>query len=614
MMKMVQRESVIIRSLPIQKKFKRLITLKFNWLVRNNGPRYASDVFSEYRTLILRWLSGELTETDLLQLQRFGKNLTKRILPSIRSNPHSWIDLLKIYTSFGDPVQPVSSSALDTHKRINRCPSESAIKTARMIARLNLVSDSPSRLQSVAHDAIASAAKAYRAITLPGPNWYCDAWNYTSDQYQDDLLCAHTLSFDKRLGPIMEPVMELMDTDPDFLEGGYEITPVGMIHHIPKKGTVKRRAIAVPNRFVQSALAPLQEFVRAMLKRMPEDCSFDQNKFTSRVSQVLRDGGYVGSADLSAASDNLPREIAIHYLWTFADWHLQGSNQEAIKVYLNAFERLCEGPWENEQFFDAFKVGQPLGTLPSFPILALSNHLICRAAIIGLFGNYVPNQYAVLGDDVIFFNKDLRDLYLELVTKLETPVSLHKSYEGRIVEFAGRLFIRNQSPSYTPDHAIVHFGNLFDYQRAARINIPWSNLPKKIRKRWARDLSTAQAKRAYEIVQALETGLAPSAVLNDEALVDTVTNIALARMHKDAAPAADTQAYLTPVYGKLVKTARQDGFTTRDKSTEAKDWFKEKWRPVSTESLRLAVSQAFLSPHFHEAVQEEALNSSVLGE
>ena len=88
MIKMSQRESVIIRSLPIQQKFKRFITLKFRWLTRNNGPRYASDVFSEYRTLIIRWLSGELDDNELLQLQRFSKSFTRRILPSVRSNPH----------------------------------------------------------------------------------------------------------------------------------------------------------------------------------------------------------------------------------------------------------------------------------------------------------------------------------------------------------------------------------------------------------------------------------------------------------------------------------------------------------------------------------------------
>lgn len=598
MTKAHQRESVILRSLPISRKLKRFVTLKFDWLVRHNGPKYASDVFSEYRTLLLGYLSGEVSQDTFISEQRLSKKFSLEILPSVRSNPHTWLDLLKIYTSFAEPVQPVVSSSRDTHQRINRRASEEAIQHSRLISAANVEHDSNDRLRSVVREAFASMIKARENPVLPGPSWYCDVWNYTSDQYQDDFLCAHDLMFDKALGPVMAPVMDLVDTDFDFVEGGFDLTPVGQIHHIPKKGTVKRRAIAVPNRFLQSSLEPLQKYVWAFLRRMPEDCSFDQNKFTSVVSQKLREGDYVGSADLSAASDNLPREIGMSYLRMTSNY-LPDPEKGIVEEYLNAFEATCEGLWENGEFFDSFQVGQPLGTLPSFPILALSNHLVCRSLIAGLYGRYMPGMYAVLGDDVIFFDELLREYYIKLMEKLETPMSLHKSYAGRLVEFAGRIFIRNQPPSYSPDHAIVHYGNLFDYQRASKVVIPWNNLPKKIRKRWARNLSSTQAQKAYTIVQALEVGVAPSAVFNSEVLIDTVTNLVLAKAEKLDPPQSDTKAHLTPVYGKLVNTAIKDGYTIRDKSTEPADWFKSKVRPYSTDALRSAVVQAILSPNSH---------------
>lgn len=598
-----QKESVIIRSLPIKKKFKRFVTLKFSWLVRHNGPKYAADVFSEYRTLLLRYLSGELSRDSFLESQRLSRRFSREAIDEMRSNPHMWLDLLKIYTSFGEPVQPVKDSARDTHLRITRQSSPEEIGTAISIARTNFYSELNSRLHYVARVAFARARRARKSIELPGPSWYTDAYQYTSDTYQDDVLCAHSLIFDKRIGRVLEPVLERMDTDFDFVEAGYDITPVGLIHHIPKKGTVKRRAIAVPNRFVQAGLEPLRQFCLEILERMPEDCTFDQNKFTSRVSQTLREGNYVGSADLSAASDNLPRQIGLDYLQSIA-MLLPPKKAEIILDDLSAFEAVCEGPWENDEFFDSFETGQPLGTLPSFPILALSNHLICRASIIAKYGKYIPNKYAVLGDDVIFFDKDVRSLYMELITNLGTPMSLHKSFEGRLVEFAGRIFIQNQPPSYSPDHSIVHWGNLFDYQRSAKVLIPYEHLPMKVERRWRRHLTISQARRAYTIVQALETGLVPSTVLDDEALVETVARIAFLHLHKTLPPQADSIAYLTPVYGKLVNTANSDGYSIRDKSSEPSDWFRIKYRPYSTDLLKTAVTDAILSLDSTPAVEE----------
>jgi hypothetical protein len=53
---------------------------------------------------------------------------------------------------------------------------------------------------------------------------------------------------------------------------GYEY--VGYIRQIPKNGTVQRRAIADPNKFLQAGLVPFQKFLRSMSNRVPRNCQF----------------------------------------------------------------------------------------------------------------------------------------------------------------------------------------------------------------------------------------------------------------------------------------------------------------------------------------------------
>lgn len=61
-------------------------------------------------------------------------------------------------------------------------------------------------------------------------------------------------------------------------------------------------------------------------------------------------------------------------------------------------------------------------------------------------------------------------------------MSLHKSYEHNLVEFAGLVMIANQPARYCPDHLAVNKYNLFDWSRNAGYLLSYSELPSGIQK------------------------------------------------------------------------------------------------------------------------------------
>jgi len=70
-------------------------------------------------------------------------------------------------------------------------------------------------------------------------------------------------------------------------------------------GEGKTRVIGVIDYWTQSALKPIHDNLNDILKRIPEDCTFDQNAFYSK----LKNSQYYYSFDLSNATDRLPVSI-----------------------------------------------------------------------------------------------------------------------------------------------------------------------------------------------------------------------------------------------------------------------------------------------------------------
>jgi len=279
----------------------------------------------------------------------------------------------------------------------------------------------------------------------------------------------------------------------DFMSGAY----VGDIHYIPKGGTGSR-PIAVPNRFLQEGLVPLYGYLKILLGRLSTDATFDQEKFDPVIqSRVTTDSRFVGSVDLTEATDNLPMDWILWFVTKNILPYPKG--WESLRL----FQYLARSQWNNDGYMSRWTVGQPLGTLPSFCWLGLTHNIFLESLSLWLGFGHSP--YRVLGDDVVIFSKRLHRNYIREFSKRGIPLSLTKTYSGKLTEFAGKTFIKRLTPFLTPDHNVVTFSNLFDWQFATGIRIPWRNLPRKIHKRITRYTGklAMSGQQCYELIQYL---------------------------------------------------------------------------------------------------------------
>ena len=468
------------------------------------------------------------------------------------------------------------------------------------------------------------ASRAIQA-NLPRPEMYVDAtgvgdhiqsdslekdlWNFFAMLDDDSLqagLSYRSLSFAGSLLDEMTPwyvsdeeiLLALKPGEASILDGTY----VGHIHHIPKSGTVKRRSIAAPNRVLQMGMAPADAQLALLLKslgRRGRDCTYNQNRLDAWIgNRVTNPSLYAGSVDLHQATDFLP------FKWMEPIWAslFEGKVCDTVQKSWDLFKEVSRGSWENCGYHDHWTKGQPLGALPSFRCLGITHNLILEALAFTRGLGHSP--YAVLGDDVVIMNKKLRKEYIVLMTNAGVPLSLAKSYEGNLVQFAGKTFVARQAPFYTIDQGPVTFNNLFDYQWATGIHVPFCSLPKQLRKKIvsacvARGLPSDKAGAVYEcaywyyFVPRGATGY-PVSVLDQP-----WEEMAYAMSTMDEADKSPTTwsgivnfsghpvSYLNFAY------AEKDGHFLRYRRTM--NWYRDKFRPCSTDVLIQAAALAVQS-------------------
>jgi len=98
--------------------------------------------------------------------------------------------------------------------------------------------------------------------------------------------------------------------------------------------------------------------------------------------------------------------------------------------------------------FIRYSVGQPMGALSSWAMLALTHHLIVQFAAyrVGIvpLGKWFK-RYALLGDDIVIASSKVAKAYLRIMSQLGVGVNLSKSIislNGSGFEFAKRFFVR----------------------------------------------------------------------------------------------------------------------------------------------------------------------------
>jgi len=212
----------------------------------------------------------------------------------------------------------------------------------------------------------------------------------------------------------------------------------------------KLRIFAICDIWTQSLLAPLHDSLFALLKQIPNDGTFDQDISFERCLIKSMDAKQAYSADLSSATDRLPLDLQIEIL--------NNLTNSKLGTYWGGLLRdrpfiIRGNPYKiPAETYVTYNTGQPMGCLSSWAMLALTHHLILQYASSLVYPNKVSwnEDYEVLGDDVVIFDKLLFDQYLIIMKDLKVGVNLSKSLiapNRSVFEYAKRTGVNGSDVS-----------------------------------------------------------------------------------------------------------------------------------------------------------------------
>nr|UPW42217.1 MAG: putative RNA dependent RNA polymerase [Inner Mongolia grassland mitovirus 7] len=204
----------------------------------------------------------------------------------------------------------------------------------------------------------------------------------------------------------------------------------------------KLRVFAMVDLWTQSLMKPLHDSLFSVLRKLPNDGTFDQNASFDRAVVKSHLSGCCFGYDLSAATDRLPLVLQVSILKPLIGDRLADLWGHILVDRPYAFHESAKHMELSGSL--KYQVGQPMGALSSWAMLALTHHLIMQYCSLLLGKNRFQwnIDYEVLGDDIVIFDKALAAKYVELMNHFGVPLNQSKSVislaKQPVVEFAKR--------------------------------------------------------------------------------------------------------------------------------------------------------------------------------
>jgi len=210
------------------------------------------------------------------------------------------------------------------------------------------------------------------------------------------------------------------------------------ISGIPDK-ELKVRVIAIGDYFSQSVLTPLHNYLFRVLKKIPQDCTFGQDKGPAKILSAK----YYSSIDLTNATDRFP--ISTIYAV------LAGVLPE---LYLAAWKDVMVGyPFDIKGGKEkiSYAVGNPMGFLSSWASFAVAHHYVVYYCCRKVGVSWSQLQYCLLGDDIVICDPQVAECYKQTILGLGVEFSPSKTYTSTyFFEFAKRIFYKGTEVSPFP--------------------------------------------------------------------------------------------------------------------------------------------------------------------
>lgn len=694
--------TVILNSIPLNRKVKRYWISKYERIAQNCGVEEACKKFKQLRVALLNYRADPHRKSNqdryVSQCGFRTNGMLRALFEYADCQPQYLFSFLKMYTAPTKDRKVLSEVREETHLRLNSVKANPVVPKylvswlslfrrgtgpRREYKRLKGNENHPLHAIARSHSDEEFSAYWYKWRNILRNGWksarqadskqvfpeiYKDysASAGRSSSYEDDfrrLVAMHLPEWRYTLqsfGGLSDEDINVVDgvLDEDVAGELHRLTDltddgvirdwlgddpflgiaVGQVQHLPKKGGgTDYRDIAVPNRFIQAALEPCANRLYHLLGKLPKDATYDQFRFDRILTnRVTNDCLYQGSVDLSKATDNLPRNWGVSIVEflmenydlspeerlirsIYGDDDLRDLMEVQFRESWTLFKHVSGANWEDEGVVDTWKVGQPLGSLPSFALLGITHNLLVEA--MGCSLGLLHSPYVTLGDDIVIFNAKLRKKYIRELTSRSVPLSLHKSYTGELSEFAGKLYVKNCLPFYCSDHNPLTWNSLFDWQRATGIRIPWHYLPRQLQRHY-RKIVAKECKNcglpsksvntlvdsSYQLIQnlwILPTGSSSYQPLADNSEFMGVISEFFTQVLPDgdvSTPTGNPSSGITMLAGRPVsllnsKYARKDGWFMRFRPTELPSWYKVKFRPCTTDKVIRSAVIALTSEH-----------------
>jgi len=233
------------------------------------------------------------------------------------------------------------------------------------------------------------------------------------------------------------PAKELRDS---LRNQGLHDSYVGKVAVLQESGC-KARVIAIPSAWLQLAFLPLHGAVARFTQDVfrQESCVEDQLKGVEFCKEYGKVGKPLFSVDLESATDRLPVSFQAKLLQSLGAQH-----------YAEALLDVCSREFISPDLGGPvqYSVGQPMGLYGSFPLLNLTNCVVCQVSCTAAreIDPSGDHQFRVLGDDVVFTSEQSALCYRKIMSDLGVNISKAKSFDGKVAEFAGFVMIPSSGP------------------------------------------------------------------------------------------------------------------------------------------------------------------------
>lgn len=225
-------------------------------------------------------------------------------------------------------------------------------------------------------------------------------------------------------------------------------TPAGMLGKLgfKEEAAGKIRVFAMVDWWTQMVLSPLHDYLFSILRQLPMDGTFDQMGAIHYLRRYISEHKVqrVDSFDLTAATDRIPVHLQVVVLGAILGY--PAADAWARLLVTRDYHLPQEVPGDRRAAAALpekvrYAVGQPMGALSSWAMLAIVHHFMVQVAANRAGHLSWFSGYAVLGDDLVIADRKVGDQYLALCLELGVGIALHKSLRSRngSFEFAKRF-------------------------------------------------------------------------------------------------------------------------------------------------------------------------------